>query len=68
MKNLSAYAEKYHLPIQGVMRNQGALDTTDSEIERTLKHCAGSGGLIPAAKELRDLGMLDIGGLKDVEL
>lgn len=68
MKSPTPYAEKYRLSIIGCMRNQGAINTTDEEIERTLKDCAGSGGLIPAAKELRDLGLLDIGDIKDAGL
>lgn len=65
MTRASVYAEKYRFQIIGCMRNQGALDTGDEEIERTLKDCAGSMGLVPAAKELRDLGLLDIGDRKN---
>ena len=65
MRSPSLYAEKYRLQIIGCMRNQGALDTSDEEIDRTLKDCAGSMGLVPAAKELKDLGLLDIGDRKN---
>lgn len=60
MSKPSLYAEKYRFQIIGCMRNQGAENTTDAEIEKALEHCAGSLGLIPAAKQLRDLGLLDI--------
>lgn len=61
--DIQGYADKYKEQIEGCMRCNDALDSSDSEIERTLGACVCAHFLVPAAKNLRDRGVLQLGKL-----
>jgi hypothetical protein len=59
IQNIEGYADKYKDQIEGCMRNNQAMSTSDTEIERTLGECVCAHFLIPAAKNLRDRDLLN---------
>jgi hypothetical protein len=67
---LASYGAKYLYAIVGRMLAESAVDTSDAEIERTLKPCVCGDMLVPVAKHLRDSGALSpaIEAMKRAEL
>ncbi len=60
---LAAYAKQWGCAIAGRMQVEGAKDTSDAEIERTLSPCVCGPRLVEVAKYMRDAGTLDIDAL-----
>lgn len=59
-ETLDRYGSKYLEVITGRMVAEKAMDTSDAEIERTLRPCVCGDMLVPVAKHLRDSGALQL--------